>query len=43
MGPQTNKRYSGLSLKQASRADVTRIDNQSFTVYTKNAFTRKKV
>lgn len=41
--PQTNERYSGLSLKRVSRAGVTRIDNQSFTDYAKNAFTRQKV
>lgn len=41
--PQTNKRYSGLTLEQVSNATLTRIDNQSFTDYAKNAFTRQKV
>ena len=41
--PQTNERYTGLSLRNASHATVTRIDNQSFTEYAKNAFTRQKV
>ena len=41
--PQTNERYSGLNLKRVSNASVTRIDNQSFTDYAKNAFTRQKV
>lgn len=41
--PQTNERYSGLSLKRVSNATVTRIDNQSFTDYAKHAFTRQKV
>ena len=41
--PQTNRRYSGLNLKRVTRANVTRIDNQAFTEYAKNAFTRQKV
>lgn len=41
--PQTNKRYSNLSLARISSAAVTRIDNQQFTDYAKNAFTRQKV
>jgi len=41
--PQTNKRYSGLTLRSISNASVTRIDNQQFTDYARNAFTRQKV
>lgn len=41
--PQTNKRYSGLSLKKVSTAALVRIDNQQFTDYAKNAFTRQRV
>lgn len=41
--PQTNKRYNNLSLSNVSRANITRIDNQQFTDYAKNAFTRQKV
>lgn len=41
--PQTNERYTGLSLSKVTRAAVTRIDNQQFTEYAKNAFTRQKV
>ena len=41
--PQTNKRYSGISLDRVSGAQVTRIDNQQFTDYARNAFTRQKV
>ena len=41
--PQSNRRYSGLNLKRVTRATVTRIDNQAFTEYAKNAFARQKV
>lgn len=41
--PQTNSRYSNLSLSRVSSAQLTRIDNQQFTDYAKNAFTRQKV
>lgn len=41
--PQTNKRYSGINLKHVSGAQVTRIDDQRFTEYARNAFTRRKV
>lgn len=41
--PQTNERYSGLSLRKVSNATVTRIDDQEFTEYARNAFTRQKV
>lgn len=41
--PQTNKRYSNLNLSKVSYAGVTRTDNQQFTDYARNAFTRQKV
>ncbi len=41
--PQTNKRNNGLNLRNVTRASVTRIDDQRFTDYAKNAFTRQKV
>ena len=41
--PQTNSRYTGLNLSHVSGASVTRIDNQGFTEYARNAFTRQKV
>lgn len=41
--PQTNKRYNNLSLAKVSDAQVIRIDNQKFTEYARNAFTRQKV
>ena len=41
--PQTNKRYSNINLSHVSRAQLTRIDNQDFTEYARNAFTRKRV
>lgn len=41
--PQTNKRYSKLSLSAVTAASVMRIDNQRFTEYARNAFTRQKV
>lgn len=41
--PQTNKRYSKLSLAKVTSSSVTRLDNQQFTDYAKNAFTRQKV
>jgi hypothetical protein len=41
--PQTNERHSSLSMRYVSNARLTRIDNQSFTDYAKNAFTRQKV
>lgn len=41
--PQTNKRYTNLSLKRVSQSSVVRLDNQQFTDYAKNAFTRQKV
>lgn len=40
--PQTNKRYTGLNLSRVSNATVTRIDNQAFTEYARNTFTRQK-
>lgn len=41
--PQSNKRYNGLSLAKVSGATVTRVDDQAFTEYARNAFTRQKV
>lgn len=41
--PQTNERFSKLSLKYVSVSSVTRIDNQQFTEYARHAFTRQKV
>lgn len=41
--PQTNKRYNNINLSKVNDATVTRIDNQKFTDYAKNAFTRQKV
>lgn len=41
--PQTNKRYSNINLSHVSGAQITRIDNQDFTEYARNAFTRKRV
>lgn len=41
--PQVNKSYGKLDLSNVSRSSVTRIDNQQFTDYAKNAFTRQKV
>ena len=41
--PQSNKRYSALNLSKVTRASVIRIDNQDFTEYARNAFTRQKV
>lgn len=41
--PQTNKKYTNLSLSKVTNSSVTRLDNQQFTDYAKNAFTRQKV
>lgn len=41
--PQTNGRYNRLNLSRVSGASVTRIDDQDFTEYARNAFTRQKV
>lgn len=41
--PQLNGRYTRLDLSMVSQVRVTRIDNQQFTDYAKNAFTRQKV
>lgn len=41
--PQTNEKYSGLSLSHVTDSSVMRVDNQKFTEYAKNAFTRQKV
>ena len=41
--PQTNKRYSNINLSNVSGSRLTRIDNQDFTEYARNAFTRKRV
>ena len=41
--PQINGRYTKLSLRKVSNSAITRIDNQDFTEYAKNAFTRQKV
>lgn len=41
--PQTNEQYSKLSLSRVSGASITRLDNQQFTDYAKNAFTRQRV
>lgn len=41
--PQTNKKYNKISLKNVSSSTVTRVDDQKFTEYAKNAFTRQKV
>ena len=41
--PQINSRYIKLSLREVSNSAITRIDNQDFTEYAKNAFTRQKV
>lgn len=43
VGTQTNKRYSNINLSHVSGAQITRIDNQDFTEYARNAFTRKRV
>ncbi len=41
--PQTNRRYTSVSFSNVSSVQVTRLDNQQFTDYAKNAFTRKRV
>lgn len=41
--PQTNRRYSRLSLSRVSTASLVRIDNQRFTEYARNAFTTQRV
>jgi hypothetical protein len=41
--PQTNTRATSLSLRNVSNAAVIRLDNQQFTEYARNAFTRQKV
>ena len=41
--PQINGRYTKLDLKKVSSSAITRIDNQDFTDYARNAFTRQKV
>ena len=41
--PQTNRRYSDINLSHVSRVQVVRIDDQQFTEYARNAFTRQKV
>lgn len=41
--PQTNKRYNKVTFNHVSNAAIIRIDNQAFTEYAKNAFTRQKV
>jgi hypothetical protein len=41
--PQTNSRYSGLRLSHVTSASLIRLDNQQFTEYARNAFTRQKV
>lgn len=41
--PQTNSRYSKLSLSHVSMASLVRIDNQQFTDYARKAFTTQKV
>lgn len=41
--PQTNSRYTKLNLSKVASSTVTRVDNQKFTEYAKNAFTRQKV
>lgn len=41
--PQLNTRSDKLSLRKVSSAEVVRIDNQKFTEYARNAFTRQKV
>jgi hypothetical protein len=41
--PQTNKRYGSVNLRSIDNATVTRIDDQSFTGYARQAFTRQKV
>lgn len=41
--PQTNKKYSKLSLSRSSSASLVRLDNQQFTEYARNAFTRQRV
>lgn len=41
--PQVNGRYTGLNLSKVTSVEVIRIDNQQFTDYAKNAFTRQKV
>jgi len=40
--PQTNSNYSKLSLSSSTSSSIVRIDNQKFTEYAKNAFTRKR-
>lgn len=41
--PQTNERHGSLNLGRVAHASLTRIDNQSFTEYARNAFTRQRV
>ena len=41
--PQDNNRYYNLKLNHVTHASVIRIDNQQFTDYARNAFTRQKV
>ena len=41
--PQLNTRASKLSLARVSSASVIRIDDQQFTEYARNAFTRQRV
>lgn len=41
--PQTNARYNGIKFSHVDTVKLTRIDNQKFTDYAKNAFTRQKV
>lgn len=41
--PQTNRRYSNISLSRVRTASLVRLDNQQFTDYAKNAFTTQKV
>jgi len=41
--PQTDSRYQKLRLSHVTRAELVRVDNQQFTDYARNAFTRQKV
>lgn len=41
--PQTNERYKGIKFNHVDRVRLTRIDNQDFTEYARNAFTTKRV
>lgn len=41
--PQSNTKYTSLKLSNVREASLVRVDNQQFTEYARNAFTRQKV